>query len=90
MIIRGGHVVTPSGVIAADVAIAEGSITEIGPDLSSMADGEVCVAALSARSIGELQAHKAEILLLGQLQCGGEILVGHALRLLSAAHWWAR
>jgi allantoinase len=41
MIIRGGSVVTESGVIAADIAVARGVITEIGPNLSANADDEI-------------------------------------------------
>jgi allantoinase len=41
MIIRGGSVVTASGVLAADIAVAGGVITEIGPNLASTADDEI-------------------------------------------------
>jgi allantoinase len=33
LVIRGGHVVTPAGVIRADIAIMDGSINEIGAEL---------------------------------------------------------
>jgi allantoinase len=46
LIIRGGRVVTQAGVINADVAIAEGSITAVGHDLSMTADDEVDAAGL--------------------------------------------
>ena len=38
MIVRGGSVVTPEGVIAADIAVEDGRIREIAPDLAP--DGE--------------------------------------------------
>jgi allantoinase len=41
VIIRGGQVVTPDAVFAADVAIADGQIAAIGPDLSGPAREEI-------------------------------------------------
>jgi allantoinase len=41
LIVRGGHVVTQSGVIIADVAVTDGAITDVGPDLSLTAGDEV-------------------------------------------------
>ncbi|HMC61326.1 MAG TPA: hypothetical protein VKJ01_19205 [Candidatus Solibacter sp.] len=38
MIVRGGSVVTPEGVVMADIAVTDGRIREIAPDLP--ADGE--------------------------------------------------
>ena len=38
-----------------------------------------------AHDVGELQADEAQVALLGELQGGGEILVGHGVRLLSAS-----
>ena len=38
MIVRGGSVVTPEGVIAADVAVEDGRITEIAPSLAGHAE----------------------------------------------------
>jgi allantoinase len=46
LIIRGGRVVTQSGVITADVAIADGAITDIGPDLSLKGEDEIDAAGL--------------------------------------------
>jgi allantoinase len=40
LMIRGGRVVTPSGVISADVAVTGGHIAAVGLDLSSMAAAE--------------------------------------------------
>jgi allantoinase len=46
LIIRGGQVVTPSGVITADIAVANGTIASIGPELSLTAKEEVDAAGL--------------------------------------------
>ena len=42
MIVRGGSVVTPEGVVMADIAVSDGRIREIAPDLPE--DGEKATA----------------------------------------------
>jgi allantoinase len=37
LVIRGGRVVTPHGLVTADVAVSDGVITEVGPNLDSAA-----------------------------------------------------
>jgi allantoinase len=46
LIIRGGSVVTHSGVITADIAVADGTITSIGPSLPLTAEQEIDAAGL--------------------------------------------
>lgn len=41
LIVRGGRVVTPGGIVAADIAITEGRITAVGPGLELAAAEEV-------------------------------------------------
>ena len=55
-VVRAGRVVTASGVVVADVAVAEGRITEIGPGLDVDAGEEIDASGLHVFP-GGIDAH---------------------------------